>query len=441
MRGLVVASGAAPRAGIFTATTVMWLMIAQRLSPDRTLALAVENLRRKRETELLKAEQGSCRVRAHRISPGTGGYAQARKRLPLAVVEEVADKLTESVLLLERKQKKEAQELFIIDGSTVQVCHTADNLQTYPQHENQHGQAHYPLVRICLATHADTGVITRPSFGPYSGTDAVSEIALADAVLSRLPRGATVVGDRMFGCFRFIYAAQSNGLDVICRLKKTNAESVAGKLRGESGELQVRWCPSKREVQKYPGLATAGVVGRLIWCPLVAKGKERETLVLFTTTNRSPQEVVTSYGKRWYVETDLRDIKSTLKMNFIDAKSPEMIAKEIILGCCAYNLIRLAIGQAAIAAKLKARKFSFANAMRRIHSVAYSVFARDSEDWTNQVLLNTLCDMRGLILPTRAGPRSSEPRKAWPRGARPLMTKTRDEERKLAPKRKKPLLR
>jgi hypothetical protein len=45
--------------------------------------------------------------------------------------------------------------------------------------------------------------------------------------------------------------------------------------------------------------------------------------------------------QRWHVELDLRNIKTTLGMETLSCKSPEMCEKELWVYLLAYNLIRL----------------------------------------------------------------------------------------------------
>lgn len=405
----------APRAGIYTGSVVVWLMIAQRMQPNATLAEAVRLIRTERAQALL--DQASARVRKKRIGRSTGGYSQARTRIPLEVVESIADRLNEAVLTV-RATPKTRRDVFVLDGTTVRVTHTKDNLQWYPQYENQYGRAHYPLVRICVATNPETGVTVRPSFGPYSGRDAVSEIGLANPILERLPKRSIVIADRYFGCFRFVNAAKRNSHDVICRLKEQNAQSlIGGPLKG-SGEESFEWAPSAHEQKLYPELVTHSVKGKIVWCPLEQTNKKKQRFVLFTTLDLPVQEIFKLYRQRWNVETDLRDIKTTLAMNFIDAKTPDMIAKEIILGLCAFNLIRHMITTAAIAAKLKSRRFSFTAVIGQVHAIAAAALADVPNEKLQTTLVRELTDFSGLLLPTRASPRFSEPRKVWQREQR-----------------------
>jgi hypothetical protein len=82
------------------------------------------------------------------------------------------------------------------------------------------------------------------------------------------------------------------------------------------------------------------------------------------TTFLSPKEVSKKeikelYKKRWYIEMDFRDIKTTLGMETLSCKSPDMIEKEMWVYFLAYNLICLLMVQSASLVDLLPRQISF----------------------------------------------------------------------------------
>ena len=166
------------REGIYQSSIVLWLMIFQRLKRG-TLAEAVEELRLGSSGRLLERAKGSIRARTRRISGHTGGLSQARERLPLAVVEAASDALHNEIIASTTDSAELSKRVYIIDGSTIRTMHTKSNLKKFPQFENQYGAAHFPLVRISIATHALSGVALRPAHGPFNGEDAVGELTLA----------------------------------------------------------------------------------------------------------------------------------------------------------------------------------------------------------------------------------------------------------------------
>lgn len=425
---LLEAEGVSVRAGIYSASVVIWLMISQRLKPNKSLAKVIEDFRREGAGSLLSRTDGSIRARNKRISSSTGGYSHARERLSLNVVEQVADKLLDSIQ--QQRMLSNNQDIYVIDGTTLRIAHTPLNLLEYPQYRNQHGKAHFPLVRMCLATNVQTGVALRPSFGPYNGSKAVSELSLSDRVITALPKGSLVIGDRYFGCFRFAAQGVAQGHDVLCRLKEKNTHRYIGKTGTALGEKEFTWSASSREALKYPEFGEQKVKGKIVWLTMKRKGFRDEKLFLFTSLNLPVKEIAKLYALRWNVETDIRDIKSTLAMNFIQAKSPEIIAKEIILGVCAYNLIRLVIDSAADHLKVPHRNFSFSLVLYRIDSLHSAMMSDKSDPQVQKAIERALMDIKSLLLPKRKKRRPTEPRRIWrKKGGQKFFSDSRENER------------
>src|SRR5215813_2065658 len=72
------------RRGIYSLAVVFWLMIYERLNNKRTLSSAVQFLARHADHWREQPQVGK-RVREGRISTGTGGYCQARLKMPTLV--------------------------------------------------------------------------------------------------------------------------------------------------------------------------------------------------------------------------------------------------------------------------------------------------------------------------------------------------------------------
>ena len=70
------------------------------------------------------------------------------------------------------------------------------------------------------------------------------------------------------------------------------------------------------------------------------------------------------YRDRWHVELDLRNIKTTLGMETLSCRTPEMAQKEIWVYLLAYNLIRLLMAQSALLAEMLPRQLSFKHTLQ-----------------------------------------------------------------------------
>jgi hypothetical protein len=156
------------RSGIYTEVVTIWLMIFQRLNPDRSLAGAIEKLRSGYFEDILDTR--SSRVCEGKISSGTGGYSRARNRLDLSRVEEAADAINHSLDTITKEERDRHQKLFLIDGATLKISSTEKNKERYPPHDNGRSAAHFPIIRCSVATNAHTGVSMRPSYASFTKT-------------------------------------------------------------------------------------------------------------------------------------------------------------------------------------------------------------------------------------------------------------------------------
>src|ERR1017187_4898872 len=84
-------AGVQIRRGVYSAQVVLWLMMVQRLHAVGTLAATVQLLIQGVAGPLL---QTCRRVRKRRISCRTGGYCQARQKLPTVLCRQVSREIT-----------------------------------------------------------------------------------------------------------------------------------------------------------------------------------------------------------------------------------------------------------------------------------------------------------------------------------------------------------
>ena len=65
------------------------------------------------------------------------------------------------------------------------------------------------------------------------------------------------------------------------------------------------------------------------------------------------------YARRWNVELDLRNLKTTTGMDVLNCRTPQMNEKQLWVHLLAYNVIRLLMAQAACNAGIDPRELSF----------------------------------------------------------------------------------
>jgi hypothetical protein len=261
----------------------------------------------------------------------------------------------------------------------------------------------------------ETALAERPEWGPMNGPEAVSEQALAERAMQSVPAGSVLVGDRNFGIFSTAYSAQQRRLGVVLRLTQARAKALAGHPISCQGDDPVCWRPSRWDGKgKRVWSADANLPGRLIaW--RVGCGKHQQWLYLFTTLQLPAEEVVALYGRRWRIETDLRSLKQTIRLQRIEAHSADMMEKELLVGVMAYNLVRALMFQAAQRARIDPRELSFTYACNIVLDGYPKVLAARTAKQQEQELDRIVDLVARCRLPKRTK-RRSYPREVWGRG-------------------------
>ena len=401
--------------GIYSARVVIWMMISQRLHARGTLASSVEQLVQGRFDALLSRCK---RVQDKKIALATGGYCQARQHLSKLLVSRCMDELIERLRSrLLGSGSPQPHRVYLLDGSTLQLEHEPELMKAYPLGSNQHGKAHWPVMRVVVLHDLETGLAEHPYWGPLNGPHAVSEQALAERAMQHVPSGSVIVGDRNFGIFSTVYSAQQRGLSVVVRLTAVRAQSksLMGGPIARAGDYPVCWRPSRwdgKGQRDWP--VDACVDGRLIaW--RVGRGKHKQWLYLFTTSSLPAEDVVALYGRRWNIETDLRSLKQTVRLQRITVQSADMMEKELLAAVMAYNLVRAIMFMAAQRAQIDARQLSFTYACNIVLDGYPKILAARGAKQKQQELEN-IVDLVGRCRLPRRNKRRSYPRQVWGRG-------------------------
>jgi hypothetical protein len=402
------------REGPLSPWVVIWLMLFQRLDAKGTLSTAVRHLLTGPVRKWVRWPEGTPPAP---LSANTSAYSQARGKLPLGVAQQVSQLLFESLQEQPRMLPGLEQPVFLLDGSTILLAHSPESAKAYPPPRNQHGASHWPVMRVLVAHDVISGLAAPPCWGPMDGAKAVSEQGLAKDLLRRLPAGCGVLGDSNFGVFSVAYYATEQHHPVLFRLTKARARKLngGGIAAAAKTDKAILWSPSRDDLRSNPEIsATASVTGRLLAFKVRdARGKWQK-LYFFTTFTLPPEEILRVYGYRWNIETDLRSLKREVRVHMLDVKSPDMAAKELVLGVAAYNLTRAAINEAATALNLDPRQFSFSLAQDTIHAFLPAFAHARTEKERQQIMQEMLRVFSYSRLPRRRKRRSAR-REIWPR--------------------------
>jgi hypothetical protein len=185
-----------------------------------------------------------------------------------------------------------------------------------------------------------------------------SEQDLFRGLLGTLRAGDVLLADALYCSYFQIATLQAGGVDV---LFEQHGSRITDFRRGHSlgkRDHAVHWSkptmrPEWMSVEQY----------RAFPAQILMREAKVDGQVLVTTMHNAravpKSELSALYARRWHIELDIRNIKTTLGMEVLRCLTPAMVEKELWVCLLAYNLIRLLMAQAAHTAAVHPRELSF----------------------------------------------------------------------------------
>lgn len=370
-----------------------------------------------------------------RVSNDTAAYCRARARLPETVIERLAMSLADrSEQAVPPQWLWHGRHVHLVDGTTFSMPDTRANQAAWPQPRSEKKGLGFPLSRLVALMSLATGMATGMAFGPYQGKQ-TGETALFRQLMDHLHPGDIFVADRYMCSYFMLALAKEKGIDAVVRqhqLRKTDFRS--GQSLGKGDHL-VQWTRPQRpewmDQETYERMPKVLAV-REVRVNVDQPGFRTDSFVVATTlTDRETYpstEIATLYRRRWLVELDIRVIKTTMGIDVLRCKSPEMIRKELWTCFLAYNLIRKTMLETAYSKGRSPRELSFTAAMQEIGAGWTVVLLLDEpeQSFLVEVNLGNLAGCRVGDRPNRIEPRAVKRR---PKAQR-LLTKPREAARR-----------
>ena len=202
-----------------------------------------------------------------------------------------------------------------MDGTTVTLADTQANQALYPQQSGQKPGLGFPICRIVGVTCLSSGAVLDAAMGSFKGKGS-GEQALLRTLLNTFESGDVMLGDAFYGTYFLLVELQSRNVDALFEqhgARRRSTDFRRGKKLSNRGHLITLTKPKIRPqwmtVEQYesePGTLTVReleVGGRVLMTTL-------------TCPNAIPKSVALKdlYQRRWQVELDLHNIKTTLGM-------------------------------------------------------------------------------------------------------------------------------
>jgi len=378
----------------FPPTETLAMFLRQALSDDRSCQRAVN-------------DAVVARIAGHlpRCSTRTGAYCRARQRLPTSLIASLTRHsgrhMTDHASPAWQWRGRAVR---LVDGTTVSMPDTAANQARYPQPRTQQPGLGFPLCRMAVLICLGSGAILDAASSGYHGKGC-DEQTLLRSMLDTLKRGEVLLGDAFYATYFLLADLYERGIDAVfeqhgARARTTNFEN--GLIVGKRDHLLALPKPKRKPewmTQAQYDRAPATVIVR----ELRVGGKTLVTTLL--CPKETPKEALKLlYRQRWNVELDLRHIKTTLGMETLSCRTPDMAIKEIWVYLLAYNLIRLLMAQAACSMGCLPRQLSFKHTLQLYDAWRHHPFDDTTVD-PYQVLFALIGQQRVANRPGRVEPR------------------------------------
>jgi hypothetical protein len=387
---------------IYTPVVTLWAMIWQVLEADKSLSNAVKSI-----ISWLTA------VGADSPSNDTGAYSKARQRLPERVLQrlipEVAESLEQQVA---QSQQWCGRRVRVGDGTTVLMSETATNQAEYPQHSNQTSGCGFPIAKLVVMFSLLTGAVVAACIAPLAD----SEIVMSRLLYEDLQPKDVVLADQAYGSYVDLALVQHQGADAVFRKHHARQTDFRRGKKLGIGDHQVVWhkpkqCPKHMNEAEFAALPSTLLV-REVCLRLTRRGFRHQTLIVVTTLldakRYSAWQLTQLYGLRWQAaQVNLRHLKTTLKMEMLTAKTPEMVRKEIWTHLVAYTLLRTLMWQASATSERTPFQLSFQGARQQFNQII-TLLATQAKSVRQRLYKVLLEQVATDLLPVR--PHRSEPR-------------------------------
>jgi Transposase DDE domain len=358
---------------VFTPVTTIWGFLSQVLGEDHSCRDTVSRIIAHRASAGLKV-----------CSPNTASYCNARARIPTAVLRCLAIRTAQQLQAgLPGAWKWHGRSVFIADGSHVSMPDTPENQASYPQPVVQQPGIGFPLARVTVLLSLATGACHDLAIAPYAGKG-TGETTLLRQMYDSLSRGDVVIADALFDNYFLACELRERDVELVARVQAGRVGSQTVETRSD-GEIILWRRPNKphgmtgEQYRRYPK--------SLLMRQVTVDARDRDSrserfMVVTTMLDRSVDggQIGDLYERRWSGEVDIRSIKSTMQMDVLRCKTPEMVHKEIWTHLLAYNLLRTAMAVAAAEVGIEPRRVSFMGAKQAVTAFAPKIEAARPAD-------------------------------------------------------------
>jgi len=302
-----------------------------------------------------------------------GAISRARSRLGWEVMETIFKSI---VLPLSTPQTRGSWyrnwRLMAIDGTTLSVPATNENIAAFGMHGSKEGPSAFPIVRMMALVETGTHVIIDAAFDACSQ----SEFTIAEKLLPSLTPEMLLLEDRGFVGYNWWQKVRATGVEVICRVRDNMKFLVETQLSDGSFLSVLRNPANSKEEPVVVRVIAYKVTG------MPDKGKTYRIVTSILDSKKCPSdELAALYHERWEIENLFDEFKTHVRGGaqvILRSQTPDMVKQELYGLILAHYTVRAIMHESALQVDEDPDKISFThtiNVIRRKLPHAATIFS------------------------------------------------------------------
>lgn len=355
------AAGALSRQRMFSKANTFWAFFSQVLDADGGCQEVVRKL------------QAYAAMKSTPLpSSSTAAYCQARKKLTHSSLAAILEHTVHRLQATPDADRLHGRRVIVVDGTGVSMPDTEENQQEWPQQRHQKAGCGFPQATICACFNLHTGGVLSHEVGNKKS----HELPMLRHQWGIFQSGDIFLGDKGFCSYYDVSSLKDRGVDSVITLARRRpvAEAASVKILGKDDRL-IHWTkPTRNKASSYSQEDLDGLPETLLLRQIKVQveqpGFRVQTFHIITTLLDAAaypaSDLADLYFQRWQVELFLRDIKTTMGMDILRCKTPDMIRKEILMHLIVYNCIRCLMLEAAQGKGLRVHRISFKGSVQAL---------------------------------------------------------------------------
>lgn len=346
-----------------------------------------------------------------RVDESTGGYCQARRRLPLDTLARL--RCAAAAAAEKSRELWQGFTVKLIDGTTTSLPDTRKNQRAYPQPGGQKPGCGFPLLKLVGVFSLASGALLAYA----KGNKHQHELRLLQRLLDHFKAGDLILADRGFSSYVLLALFLLRGAASLFRLHQARAADLRRGQRLGKNDRLVLWQKPAQKPAWLPQCAwkliPAELPVRVLRFHLCRRGFRPESVTLVTTLVDAQAypaaEIAELYARRWKIELWFRDIKTSMGMEVLRCKTPAMVHKELEMFFIAYNLIRALMVQASLKHEVPLEQLSFKGTVDAVRQFSLAIAQARSKKKQKQLrdqLLEVIARDQVPLRPGRREPRA-----------------------------------